>query len=210
MSLSSSLRKCGNTLDHAPGEVRISTTSSLANRLSPGADAGTALDHRPVGRPEDKYPFRIEPLVQIRHILPGEGPEVLRSGHLFGRGQPDLEAVQAYLADERNVLLIAFEGTKAVGFLRATELRQLTSRRKQMFLYEIGVGEGFRRRGIGTALVNTLLEDCRERGFAEVFVLTDPANAAAVALYRATGAVTETPADRMFVYPLHPGSNPPI
>jgi len=150
----------------------------------------------------------MEPPVQIRHILSGEEPEVLRSGHLFGRAPPDPEAVRTYLADVRNVLLLAFEGNEPVGFLRATELAQLTSRRRQMFLYEIGVDEGFRRRGVGKALVNALLTDCRARGFAEVFVLTDPANVAAVALYRATGAVTETPADRMFVYPLRSSSDP--
>jgi len=134
---------------------------------------------------------------------------VVDAGHLFDSGRPDPEAVRAYLADVRNVLLFAFEADRAIGFVRATELRQLTSRRKQMFLYEIGVDARFRRRGVGKALVNALLEDCRTREFAEMFVFTDPANAAAVALYRSTGAVTETPADRMFVYPLHPGPDPP-
>ena len=145
----------------------------------------------------------MEPDVQIRRILPEEGSSILRAGHLFDHGRPDPEAVRTYLADPRNVFLLAFEGSEAVGFLRATELSQLTSRRKHMFLYEISVDEKFRRRGIGKALVNALLNDCHDRGFAEVFVFTDPANAAAVALYRSTGAITETPADRMFVYPLH-------
>ena len=134
---------------------------------------------------------------------------VLGAGYLFEPPKLDREAVRAYLADPRNVLLFAFDEDRAVGFLRATELLRLTSRRKQMFLYEIGVDARFRRRGVGKSLVNTLLDDCRARAFAEVFVLTDPANTAAVALYRSTGATTETPADRMFVYPLHSGSDSP-
>lgn len=129
---------------------------------------------------------------------------MLDAGHLFDHGPPDPEAVRSYLADPRNHLLFAREAREVLGYLRATELLQLTTRRKQMFLYEISVDPRFRRRGIGTALVKTLLNDCRERGFEEVFVLTDPANVAAVALYRGTGATTETPADRMFVYPLLP------
>lgn len=72
-----------------------------------------------------------------------------------------------------------------------------------MFLYEVGVVEEFRRRGIGGELIQWLLRYCRDRGFEEIFVFTDPDNAPAVNLYRSTGAVTETPADRMFVYQLH-------
>ena len=135
---------------------------------------------------------------------------MLHAGYLFDSGTPEVSAVRAYLADLRNVLLFAFEGSEALAFLRATELLQLSTRRKQMFLYEIGVDEDFRRHGIGKALINTLLKDCRERGFEEVFVFTDPANVAAVALYRSAGAVTETPADRMFVFPLHSGLEPPV
>jgi ribosomal protein S18 acetylase RimI-like enzyme len=147
--------------------------------------------------------------MRIRRLHPGEELAVLRAAYLFDE-DPDLSSVRAYLADDRNILLFAFEGSNAVGFLRGTELRQLASRRRQMFLYEISVDETFRRKGVGSSLVKMLLQDCRDRGFEEVFVFTDPANQAAVALYRSTGAVTETPADRMFVYPLHSGFDPPV
>ncbi|NNN18097.1 MAG: GNAT family N-acetyltransferase [Thermoplasmata archaeon] len=46
------------------------------------------------------------------------------------------------------------------------------------------------RRGVADELIRWLLNYCRERGFEEVFVLTDPANEAAVTLYQSTGAVT--------------------
>jgi ribosomal protein S18 acetylase RimI-like enzyme len=147
--------------------------------------------------------------VRVRRLLPGEELAVLHAAYLFDEA-PDLSAVRTYLADDRNIFFFAFEGSNAVGFLRGTELRQITSRRRQMFLYEISVDETFRRKGVGSSLVKMLLQDCRDRGFEEVFVFTDPANQAAVALYRSTGAVTETPADRMFVYPLHSGFDPPV
>jgi aminoglycoside 3-N-acetyltransferase I len=123
---------------------------------------------------------------------------------------PDLAAARAYLADDRNVFLMAYEGSEAVGFLRGTELGQLRSRRKQMFLYEIGVDENLRRRGIGKALVTSLLRDCRELGFEEVFVFVDATNAPAVRLYLTTGALPETAADRMFVYRLHSDTESPV
>jgi ribosomal protein S18 acetylase RimI-like enzyme len=126
---------------------------------------------------------------------------VARATVLFDEA-PDRAATRAYLADRRNVLFLAYSGDNPIGFLRGTTLRQLHTRRPQMFLYEIGVRSGFRRRGVGRCLIERLLAYCRARGFDEVFVLTSPSNRAAVGLYRATGAATETTADRMFVYRL--------
>jgi ribosomal protein S18 acetylase RimI-like enzyme len=139
--------------------------------------------------------------MQIRRLRTGEETAVLAAAGLFD-DPPDPEAVRRYLADDRNVFYLAFEGKTAVGFLRGTALGQLKSPRHQMFLYEVGVDPPFRRRGVAHAMIERLLQECRERGFEEVFVFTDPANEPAVGLYRSTGAVTETPADRMFVYQL--------
>jgi aminoglycoside 3-N-acetyltransferase I len=144
--------------------------------------------------------------MRVRRLVRGEEGEVLRAAHLFDE-PPDPSAVRSYLEDNRDVFLLACEGDEPVGFLRGTELGQLKSQRKQMFLYEIAVEENSRRRGIGRELVEWLLRHCAERGFEEIFVFTDPANQAAVMLYRSTGAVTETPADRMFVYHLRSGDD---
>jgi [ribosomal protein S18]-alanine N-acetyltransferase len=134
-------------------------------------------------------------------MLPGDEGELVRASSLFDEA-PDPVAAGSYLTDERNIFLMAYDGERAVGFLRGTELGQLKSQQRQMFLYEIGVAEASRRRGVGRLLIASLLRHCREGGLEEVFVFTDPANEAAVRMYRSTGAVTETPADRMFVYRL--------
>ena len=126
---------------------------------------------------------------------------VFRSADLFDE-PPDRQATASYLRDRANIFLLAVEDGRAVGFLRGTALRQVRTRRAQMFLYEIGVLPKYRRRGIGRSLIETLLRYCRRHGFEEVFVLTSPRNRAAVGLYRATGGTTETLADRMFVYRL--------
>lgn len=128
---------------------------------------------------------------------------LVRAKGLFD-SPPSAEATRAYLQDDRNIVLLALEGTEPVGFLRGTRLGQLRSPRPQMFLYEIAVAPESRRQGIAKALVVALLDHCRARNYAEVFVLADPGNVAAVRLYRSTGATTETPADRMFVYRLSP------
>lgn len=126
---------------------------------------------------------------------------ILQARGLFDR--PPLSGpTHRYLSDRRNVLYLALSGGRAIGFLRGTALSQLDNPHPQMFLYEIAVTAPFRRRRVGRALVQRLLQDCRSHHFDEVFVFTSPHNRAAVRLYRSTGARTETRADRMFVYRL--------
>jgi ribosomal protein S18 acetylase RimI-like enzyme len=141
--------------------------------------------------------------MQIRRMGPNNVADVVAAAPLFD-DPPDPAAVAEYLADDRNLLWLAEEDGRAVGFLRGTALRQIATRRPQMFLYEVAVDPDHRRRGVGRALVDAMLGECRRRGFEEAFVFTDPANTAAVALYRSTGGETETPADRMYVYRLAP------
>jgi ribosomal protein S18 acetylase RimI-like enzyme len=66
----------------------------------------------------------------------------------------------------------------------------------EMFLYELGVAEPFRGRGIGRRLVAALADLAREAGCYGMWVLTDDENAAAVATYRSAGATLD-PAQRM-------------
>lgn len=145
----------------------------------------------------------IDEPVRIDRLTAKDVPRLLRAQALFDRSLSEA-AAREYLEDERNVLLFAVEGTTALGFLRGTALGQLASTRRQFFLYEIQVAPDARRKGVGRSLILALLRHCRSSGFEEVFVLTDPSNTGAVGLYRATGAVTETSADRMFVYSLAP------
>jgi ribosomal protein S18 acetylase RimI-like enzyme len=148
------------------------------------------------------------PGVHLRRLPPADAERFARTaGPLLDR-PADVRALRRYLLDGRNIFIVAEMQGRPIGFLRGTVLGQIRTRRPQMFLYEIGVRDGYRRRGIGTELVRVLLQYCRTRGFDEVFVLTDPANRAAVRLYRATGGTTETTGDRMFVYRLRPKSRP--
>ncbi len=141
--------------------------------------------------------------MKVRTLTVDDIDRVMDAAALFD-DPPVRTAVRAYLRHRRNVFLMAEDEGRAVGFLRGTELDQVDTPHRQMFLYEIAVDPRVQRRGVGRALVEALLADCRRRGLDEVFVFTDPGNTAAVGLYRATGAVTETPADRMFVYRLRP------
>lgn len=140
---------------------------------------------------------------EVSRLGPGGVRELIRAAPLFDH-RLSRTAARAYLRDRRNVFFLARLSGEPVGFLRGTSLMQLHTGRRQMFLYEIGVAPSHRDQGVGRSLVEALLRYCRELDFQEVFVFTDPGNTAAVNLYQSTGARTETPADRMFVYPLRP------
>jgi ribosomal protein S18 acetylase RimI-like enzyme len=61
-----------------------------------------------------------------------------------------------------------------------------------MFLYELGVEEPFRGRGIGRALVERLAALARDAGCYGMWVVTDDTNRAARATYEGTGGVART------------------
>jgi aminoglycoside 3-N-acetyltransferase I len=113
----------------------------------------------------------------------------------------DEEALSAYLASERDHLLMAFLHDEAAGYLRAHDLPRLDSPPKMM-LYDIETHSRFRRGGVARALIEALKELARGRGVRSIFVLTNAGNEAAMNLYVATGAVRPFDDDVMWVYDL--------
>ena len=60
-------------------------------------------------------------------------------------------------------LLVAYDDTTAVGFVTGVEMTH-PDKGTEMFLYELGVDEGARNRGVGTALVAALADRARSAG----------------------------------------------
>jgi aminoglycoside 3-N-acetyltransferase I len=144
-------------------------------------------------------PARSPPKNGVRRLRAGEGARLMEGRALFD-GPLDRRAVDRYLREPANHVWLAYRAGRPVGFLRGTELLQVEHRRKQFFLYEVAVDAAHRRTGVGRSLIRAMLAHARRRGLAEAFVFTSPNNRAAVRLYTSTGGVTETDADRMFVY----------
>jgi ribosomal protein S18 acetylase RimI-like enzyme len=136
--------------------------------------------------------------VDVEELGPGDDEKVARAAHLFD-DPVDAPAVRAFLADPRHHLLIASEGGEPAGFVSAIELLHPDKERPEMFIYELGVDERFRRRGAATALLERLKERCVERGCREMFVLTDDQNEAAMRTYRKAGGGRE-PDSVMFLW----------
>jgi ribosomal protein S18 acetylase RimI-like enzyme len=113
--------------------------------------------------------------VRVRRLAPGDEAVVAR----LAEQQP---ARTALLADDRVRFVVAFDGDDPVGFAFGYELPRRHGRPATFFVYEIGVDEPYRRRGIGRRLMAELLD-----GHEEAFVLTEPDNDPANALYASLG-----------------------
>ena len=99
-------------------------------------------------------------------------------------------APEALLADPRTFMLVAFDAERPVGLVLAHELPRRHGLPAKLFVYEVDVAESHRRRGIASALLARLAELARERGIPAGFVLTEPDNGPANALYRNAGGAT--------------------
>jgi ribosomal protein S18 acetylase RimI-like enzyme len=127
--------------------------------------------------------------VDLRWLGPGDLEAVVAAEHLFD-GPVVRDAARRFLAEPGSHLCVAYEDGAPAGFVSGVELTH-PDKGTELFLYELGVDERFRRRGIGAAMVRALAELGRARGCSEMWVLTDRSNEAALATYRRAGGGAE-------------------
>jgi ribosomal protein S18 acetylase RimI-like enzyme len=99
----------------------------------------------------------------------------------------DSAYMRAFLADDRHYFIVASVEDEPAGYVFGYRLSRFDGRPPQVFLYEIGVVEHHRRKGIGRALVEELKDVAKADGCRKMFVPTSRSNEAAMALYRAAG-----------------------
>jgi ribosomal protein S18 acetylase RimI-like enzyme len=129
--------------------------------------------------------------VQIDRLGPDDLERVLAAPHLFD-APPTAEWTDRFLADQGHHLLFARVEEADVGFVTGVEMTH-PDKGTEMFLYELGVDEAARGKGVGTALVAALRDLAEKRGCYGMWVLTDDDNAAAVATYEAAGGSEPDP-----------------
>jgi ribosomal protein S18 acetylase RimI-like enzyme len=111
------------------------------------------------------------------------------------------EHLRKFLSRPENVLIVAEQEGMPTGFLLAYMLDRVDRNQKMVCLYEIGVSESHRRRGIARAMIESLKLLCKQENAMKAWVITNRSNMAAVKLYERTGATSHPNGDEVsFVY----------
>lgn len=124
--------------------------------------------------------------VEITRVGPDDVDRVVAASPLFDQPATAAGAAQFLAMPGHHLLLASIDGAD-VGFVSGIETNH-PDKGTEMFLYELGVHEEHRRRGVGRALVDALAALAVELGCYSMWVATDADNEAALATYLAAGA----------------------
>ena len=95
----------------------------------------------------------------------------------------------------------AIADDRLVGFVSAVDYWH-PDKPRELWINEVGVAPAWQHRGVGTRLLQETLEHARALGCREAWVLTEPDNAAALALYSKVGGVRSETYVVMFTFHL--------
>jgi aminoglycoside 3-N-acetyltransferase I len=95
--------------------------------------------------------------------------------------------LESRLKDDTFIALAAIVDGRVVGALAAYVLKKFEQERSEIYIYDLGVLEDRRRRGIATGLINKVREIAKEIGAWVVYVQADTGDDPAIKLYESLG-----------------------
>jgi ribosomal protein S18 acetylase RimI-like enzyme len=128
--------------------------------------------------------------VAIRRLTPHDAAILARVADGVFDEPVDPARLAAYLEAPGHFLLVALAGDRVVGQCAAV-IHRHPDKRTELYVDEVGVAPGFRRRGLARRLLDEMLALGRAAGCAEAWVGTEPDNRPARALYESRGAAAE-------------------
>lgn len=141
------------------------------------------------------------PAAVLRRLNAGDVPLLRQLNALFGDafaetetygGAPPTDAyLEGLLAKEHVAVLVAMAGETVIGGLVAYELEKFERMRREIYIYDLAVDAGHRRRGVATALIGHLRGIAAERGAWVIYVQADHGDDPAIALYDKLGTREE-------------------
>jgi ribosomal protein S18 acetylase RimI-like enzyme len=111
------------------------------------------------------------------------------------------ERAREFLVDPRHHLIAAIRDGVIVGFVSAVHYVHPDKSHPDLWINEVGVADGYRSRGIGTAVLREALDIGRRLGCEEAWVLTERSNEAAMRLYASNGG--EAAPDDVVMFTFH-------
>jgi aminoglycoside 3-N-acetyltransferase I len=101
--------------------------------------------------------------------------------------QPDDDYLEQLLASTTFLAIGAFAHGQVIGGIAAYVLPKFEQARSEVYIYDLAVDEGHRRRGVATALISELRRVACERGAYVIFVQADLEDGPAISLYTKLG-----------------------
>ena len=101
--------------------------------------------------------------------------------------QPDDRYLHRLLASDTFVAIVALVGTRVIGGLAGYVLPKFEQARSELYIYDLAVDSGYRRRGVATAMIERLKRFAATRGIYVIFVQADYGDDPAIALYTKLG-----------------------
>lgn len=142
------------------------------------------------------------------HILkPGDQDVLARVAPGVFDHEVDMALAREFLQDPRHHLAVALDGGVVVGFASGVHYVH-PDKPQELWINEVGVAPSHQRQGVGRVVLRALLALGRELGCTEAWVLTSPANRAALGLYAAVGGRRMADPPAMFTFPL--GGDAPL
>lgn len=100
--------------------------------------------------------------------------------------------VEQLLATPSFFGVVAIHNSVVIGGATAYELPMYYSQQPELFIYDMAVSPAYQRKGVGSSLISTLKQHCRERDIACMFVEAHEEDSHAVEFYRSTGGSAES------------------
>lgn len=122
--------------------------------------------------------------------LLGTFGEVFDEPATYSGNRPRPGYIRRLLGGDCFIALAAMKDGAVVGGIAAYELKKFEQERSEIYLYDLAVAAGHRRRGVATALIQALNRIAAERGAHVIFVQADTGveDEAAIALYSRLGS----------------------
>lgn len=105
----------------------------------------------------------------------------------YRHAPPSESYLKERLGSDEFIALVARADNQIVGGLAAYELKKFEQERSEIYIYDLAVAAPYRRRGIGTALIDRLRHIASARGAYVLFVQADLGDKPAIALYTKLG-----------------------
>jgi aminoglycoside 3-N-acetyltransferase I len=128
------------------------------------------------------------PELEAFHGLMAVFAEVFYDCDTYLGSPPSDDYVRRLLQQDTFIALVATAGDEVVGGLAAYELRKFEQERSEIYIYDLGVKEAHRRKGVATRLIEELRSVARERGAWVVFVQADLGDDPPIELYESLGS----------------------